>query len=155
MNVGHTFRLGRSGAKADGFTLLETLIVIVVMAVIATVVIVRLPEFASSEARTVATMMRQFAIASDHATLTARPVEVRARARGLEFNELRAGRWTAIDSTGVSLDVAERLVMVNVTDGRIVTTTQRVRVDELGRWPLLDIELYQGSRQVRAFRIGG
>ena len=92
MKDGQTCLTGRSRLKVDGFTLLETLIVIVVMAVIATVVIVRLPDFVSTEARTVASMVRQFEVASDHATLTARPVEVRARARSLVFNEFHSGQ---------------------------------------------------------------
>jgi len=155
MKDGQTCLTGRSRLKVDGFTLLETLIVIVVMAVIATVVIVRLPDFVSTEARTVASMVRQFEVASDHATLTARPVEVRARARSLVFNEFHSGQWVRLANTGIALDAAERMVVVNVADSRVVPVTQAIRLDELGRWPLLDIELYQGGRQVRAVRVGG
>ena len=151
----------RSGSSKDcpgiirkGFTLLEMLIAIVLMAVIAAVVIVRLPDFASTDAKVAASIMQQFKFASEHAMLTARPVEVQVSGRELVFNEFYAGRWSQIEGTGVSLDTAERLVMVNVVDRRGVPDQRRLRVDEVGRWPLVDLELYRGSRQVRTFRVG-
>jgi hypothetical protein len=131
------------------------LIAIVLMAVIAAVVIVRLPDFASTDAKVAASIMQQFKFASEHAMLTARPVEVQVSGRELVFNEFYAGRWSQIEGTGVSLGMAERLVMFNVVDDRRgVAAQRRLRVDEVGRWPLVDLELYRGSRQVRTFRVG-
>ena len=138
-----------------GFTLLEMLLVIGIMALIGAVVIVRLPSFSQSDARLAAQIQQQFERVAQHGVLSARPVEAFTRPNGLGFREYRAGKWQPLPENSVTLGATQRLVMVKISDGKVVSASGRLRADTLGRWPLLKLEIYKGSTSIRTFGGGG
>lgn len=117
--------VSRPGPAANGFSLVEMLVVLLVMGLLATVAVLTFP----ADERKLRTEAERFAArtlaARDEAIVGARPVSLVVSARGYYFERRFEGQWQALPGKGFDL--------MPWSDGVIASAPrQRVVFDSLG-----------------------
>jgi general secretion pathway protein H len=135
-----------------GFTLIELMIVLAIIAVAATAVVLNLPgpdrALRSSSERLAA----QAAALRDQAVMAARPMAIRIGARGYSFEHYDGDRWIAEhDKPFRAVELPEGMRVTAVPAGE-----QRIRFDTTGLADPVVLSLdYQGLRRTVTVDAGG
>lgn len=120
----------RNGSTLNGFTLVEMMIVIAVMALLAGVVVMTVGSQGNSPSDAASRFASRLAAARDQAILTGRPISAWVSPSGYGFDQLSEGHWQPLTrkpfngadwGPGMSVDLASA-----------GTTRARVRFDSLG-----------------------
>ncbi len=85
--------MAESGARTDGFTLVELMVVIVIIGLAATAVVLALPGPGGSLRGEAVVLAARAKAARDDAILEARPAEVRIGPAGYEVARRERGEW--------------------------------------------------------------
>lgn len=115
--------------QRNGFTLVELMVVIALMAVMAGAVVVSAGT-GSGPADTATRFASRLAAARDEAILTGRPISAWATASGYGFDQLRAGHWERYSTkpfAGADWGAGTQITFASADKGRA-----RVRFDALG-----------------------
>lgn len=83
-------------ARLRGYTLIEVVVVLVLIGIVMSVAVVRLPE-SSAHLSPVQQIQRQFQMASEYATLSGRPVGLVLEGPTFGFVTWSGGEWHALD----------------------------------------------------------
>jgi len=113
----------------NGFTLVEMMIVIAVMALLAGVVVLTFPtDRGPNEAAT--RFASRIAAARDEAVMTGRPISAWVSSSGYGFDQLRDGRWEELD--GKPFDVTDWGPGMDVGLTGAASSRGRILFDSLG-----------------------
>jgi general secretion pathway protein H len=128
----------------DGFTLVELMVVITVMALLTTGVVLSLPSGGGEAREAAGRFAARAAAARDAAVLTGRPTGVWVSPSGYGFEQLAGGEWRAVDRSPLSQ--ADWGGDVRTT----VTSRSTVRFDSVGLPDrALDVGLSEDGRETR------
>lgn len=116
--------------QRNGFTLVELMVVIGVMAIVASLVVLTGMSPGRGPAETATRFASRLAAARDEAILTGRPISAWATASGYGFDQLRGGHWEAL--TARPFDASDWGRDITVTFAASDEDRARVRFDALG-----------------------
>ena len=114
----------------NGFTLVEMMIVIAVMALLAGVVAMTVGSPGAGPKEAASRFASRMAAARDQAILSGRPISAWVSASGYGFDQLRDGRWEALEQK--PFDVADWGPGMQVGLTGPAASRARVRFDSLG-----------------------
>lgn len=130
--------------RADGFTLVELMVVLAIVGVAATAVILTAPDPRPPLAREAESLAARLAHARAEAVLGGRPVAARLDASGYGFWTQSDGRWTAIQDAALKPRAwAPDTTLTSATPGL------RVLFDETGLGEPARIELARGAERAQ------
>jgi general secretion pathway protein H len=112
----------------NGFTLVEMMIVIAVMALLAGVAVLTFGPMGEGPKDSATRFASRIAAARDQAIMTGRPISVWVSPSGYGFDQLRDGRWHRLDQKPFDGDDWGTGTQVGLTGGN----RARVRFDSLG-----------------------
>ena len=120
----------RNGFTPNGFTLVEMMIVIAVMALLAGVVVMTVGAPGNAPSDAASRFASRLAAARDQAILTGRPVSAWVSPSGYGFDQLSEGHWQPL--TRKPFDGADWGPGMSVDVASAGTSRARVRFDSLG-----------------------
>jgi general secretion pathway protein H len=132
--------------KANGFTLVEIMVVVFLIGLASAAVILSLPGDASKLRDQADRLAARIASARDSAVLTSRPIAVWLRPSGYGFEERRDGVWQA--ASGKSLAQVQWTSGATLALGTAREARVSFDVTGLPSSPL-DIKLQQGDANIR------
>ena len=101
---------GIGAKRAAGFTLVELLIVLAILAAAATTVVLTLPDERGQLRRQAERFAARLQHAEQEAVLTNRRIAVRLDAQGYGFRVQRAGQWQPLEAAGLESAVWDERV---------------------------------------------
>lgn len=116
--------------RANGFTLVELMVTMLVMALLASVVMMTAGPSGASAKETATRFASRIAAARDDAVLTSRPVSVWVSPSGYGFDRLQGGHWEAMTAKPFAADDWSKGVEMAVDGAQ--APRSRVRFDSLG-----------------------
>ncbi len=127
--------------REQGFTLVELLVVITVMALLATGVVLSLPASGAGARDAASRFAARVAAARDAAVLTGQPTGLWVSPSGYGFEQLQGGAWRAVDAGALTQEDWGSGVRAGLQG------QARVRFDSVGLPDrALDVQLAQGTR---------
>ena len=127
--------------REQGFTLVELMVVITVMALLATGVVMTLPSSGAGSRDAAHRFAAGVAAARDTAVLSGRPVALWVSPSGYGFEQWRTGKWQAVDAKPLRQENWSRGVRAEVS-GQTRVSFDTVGLPDRG----LDVRLAQGDR---------
>lgn len=130
--------------RPRGFTLVELLIVLAILAAAATTVVLTLPDARGQLRRQAERFAARLQHAEQEAVLTNRRIGVRVDAQGYGFRVQRAGRWQPLEVPGLESGTWEEEVMPVLADDQALSA----RFDPAGLAEPMELVLALGRERV-------